>query len=158
MIVVHRVASIDAFPGLEPKRYDGRWHVAGDKIIYFASTAAGAVLEKIAHTEADPATLRDTVWQLWSYAFPATLETAELPPPPAGWESNWSICQALTRGWHGSGSVGLWVPSAVAPTERNLILHPERIASPPQANVRSFRPDQRIADPAARRTGRPDQR
>ena len=99
MIVGHRVASIDAFPGLEPKRYDGRWHVAGDKIIYFASTAAGAVLEKIAHTEADPATLRDTVWQLWSYAFPATLATAELPPPPAGWESTGQFA----KHWHVAG-------------------------------------------------------
>lgn len=156
MIVVHRVASIDAFPGLEPKRYDGRWHLAGDKVIYFASTAAGAVLEKIAHTESDPATLRDTVWQLWSYEFPASLEIGELAPPPQGWQSDWSLCQKLTRSWHASGPVGLWVPSAVAPTERNLILHPARLATPARASVQSFRPDQRIVDPSARRAGTPD--
>jgi RES domain-containing protein len=158
VIIVHRVASIDAFPGLEPKRYAGRWHLAGDKIIYFASTAAGAVLEKIAHAETDPATLRDTVWQLWSYAFPESLEIADLAPPPQGWEANWPACQKLTRRWQASGPAGLWVPSAVAPTERNLIVHPERLTSPAKSIVRSFRPDQRIADPALRRIGPPDQR
>ena len=150
-----RIAVADAFPGQEPKPYAGRWHLPGDVIIYLASTAAGAILERIAHAELDSATLEETVWLLWRYEAPADLQIDELPAPPNDWQSDWPACQQMTRNWHASGPAGLWVPSAVAHTEKNLLLRPDRIREPFAVTVERFRPDRRLINPGLRRFGSP---
>ena len=105
---------------------DGRWHSRGDRVVYFGASAAIAVLERLAHTDADllPADLR-----LGRFEYPEAVsvlnveEFSALPP-------DWVRDEAATRGiarqwWRARSSCLLAVPSALLPEESNMVLNPQ---------------------------------
>jgi RES domain-containing protein len=153
-----RVAALDAFADTSPKRFEGRWHRAGDRLIYFSLSPSSALNEFVAHAEMDAATLAAATLTIWTYQAPDDLgcDAIDRKALKAGWREDWALCQPQARAWHRAGAAALIVPSAIMPGEDNLIVHPARLAAPfPLRRRETFTPDARLVDPARRRRGRP---
>jgi RES domain-containing protein len=100
---------------------DGRWHLRGAAIVYFGASAAIAVLERLAHIDADlfPRDLRLARFDLSGVTIETRTELA----------LDWPRDQAWTRtigdGWRRRGaSCLLAVPSAILPEETNFVFNP----------------------------------
>jgi RES domain-containing protein len=116
----------DAFSGEGARRYRGRWHSAGVRVVYTSASISLATLELLVRTPRAHL-LRDTV--VISCTFPEAIvehidilhlpsDWRDYPPPPALAELG---TQWVLRG----ESAVLAVPSAVTPEEFNYILNVE---------------------------------
>jgi RES domain-containing protein len=110
--------------GLGSTFYDGRWHhKTGGQVVYAGSSRALCQLEKRVHTSG--VAVKSQILMRLDLPKDAVLhDVADL-----GLDEQWVSDVALTRsigdGWLQSGlSLGLWVPSAVEPLERNLLINP----------------------------------
>jgi RES domain-containing protein len=108
---------------------DGRWHNRGDRVVYFGASAAIAVLERLAHTDADllPDDLR-----LARFEYPdavPVIRIEEISALPASWMQDESATRGIARPWWRERSSCLCkVPSAILPEETNVLLnaqHPD---------------------------------
>lgn len=100
----------------------GRWHKQGELAVYFGATAAIAVLEKLAHTDADllPGDLR-----LGLFHFPAPIAAALAEPLPENWTNLQPWSQQIGTEWLRARSACLLpVPSAILPEESNYLFNP----------------------------------
>ncbi|MBI1187513.1 MAG: RES domain-containing protein [Alphaproteobacteria bacterium] len=153
-----RVAAADAFADSSPKTFEGRWHLPGDRVIYFSLSPSSALNEFVAHAEMEAATLAAAKLTLWAYDAPDDLACDVIDPAalPAGWREDWALCQPHARNWHRRGAAALRAPSAIMPAETNLLVHPARLAAPFKlARKLAFAPDARLIDPKRRRLGKP---
>jgi RES domain-containing protein len=135
-----------AFTGDGARLYGGRWHRAGMPAIYTSSTLSLAALDVLVHFDHELAPARFV-------AFPVSIPTAvrlqrlsakQLP-------RNWRALPApdetqdLGSKWLKSRkSVGLIVPSALVPQERNVLLDPTH---PDFARLRIGTPEPFSFDP-----------
>ena len=114
-----------ALTGEGARRYGSRWNPKGVPMIYTASTLSLAALETLVHFAIDTApvdyvalTIRvpdDAVEHVANKQLPADWYAT---PPPAA-------CQQLGARWAAEAqSLGLAVPSAVVPSETNILLNP----------------------------------
>jgi len=114
-----------ALTGEGARRFGSRWNPKGVPMIYTASTLSLAALETLVHFAIDTApvdyvalTIRvpdDAVERVANKQLPADWYAT---PPPAG-------CQQLGARWAAEAqSLGLAVPSAVVPSEDNILLNP----------------------------------
>lgn len=157
-MLLHRVAAREAFGDTSPKKHEGRWHLPGDRLIYFSLSPSSALNEFVAHAETDAATLAAAKLTMWVYDAPDNLafDTIARKSLDAGWRGDWALCQPHARRWHRAGPPALKVPSAIMPAEDNLIVHPARLAAPfPLVRKEVFTPDPRLIDPTRRRAGKP---
>ncbi|HCC57444.1 MAG TPA: RES domain-containing protein [Solibacterales bacterium] len=126
---------------------DGRWHSRGDRVAYFGASPAIAVLERLAHTDADllPGDLR-----LAHFEYPeavSTIRVEELSALPADWIQNEAAMRGIARQWwRERSSCLLLVPSAILPEESNLLFNPQhpQAASLQLVGERPFRFDPRL--------------
>jgi RES domain-containing protein len=113
------------FDGSGAALHGGRWNSPGRPVIYCAETYAGALLEKLVHTNIGRIP-RDQMYI--EIVVPAEVTVEEVPPQELpGWDSE---DQVVSRkhgdAWHDSGrTVVLVVPSVVVPLERNVLIHPQ---------------------------------
>jgi RES domain-containing protein len=116
----------DAFSGDGARRYKGRWHSAGSRVVYTCESISLATLELLVRA---PRAQLLPAYAIISCSFPEAiveeLDRGLLPrnwrdyPPP-------SLLQELGNRWIRSrASAGLAVPSAVTPQETNYLLNPE---------------------------------
>jgi RES domain-containing protein len=116
-----------AFSGDGARLYGGRWNAPGVAMVYTAQSLSLAQLELLVHLEADAVLRRHWRYfavELASQAILACESWAGLPPDYADWPAPAST-RALGDRWIAeSVSVGLSVPSAVTPGERNILLNP----------------------------------
>jgi len=114
-----------ALTGEGARRYGSRWNPKGVPMIYTASTLSLAALETLVHFAIDTAPV-DYVALTIRVPSDAIERVApnELPP-------DWNVtpapasCQELGARWaRQSKSLGLAVPSAVVPSETNILLNP----------------------------------
>lgn len=116
-----------AFSGEGARLYGGRWNSPGVAVVYLAQSLSLAQLELLVHLEAE-AVLRGH-WRYYSVAVSAEVilhceSLTDLPPDYAVWPAPAST-RALGDRWVADSlSVGLTVPSAITPGERNLLLNP----------------------------------
>jgi len=105
---------------------DGRWHMLGERVVYFGGSAAIVVLERLAHTDPD---LLPNDLRLGRFEFPEpVLETNidEFTSLPENWAQDEDATRRIGRQWRQQGtSCLLAVPSAILPEERNFVLNPE---------------------------------
>jgi RES domain-containing protein len=105
---------------------DGRWHILGERVVYFGGSAAIVVLERLAHT--DPDLLPDDLrLALFDFSEPV-LETKveEFAALPANWNRDENTSRLIGGRWRQQGSSCLLkVPSAILPEEPNFVLNPE---------------------------------
>jgi RES domain-containing protein len=103
---------------------NSRWHVKGvHHVVYAASNRALCQLEKRVHSNgANP--INQALMQLDMPDDSLLMAVSELGLP-ADWQSNEAATQALGLSWLASvASLGLWVPSAIEPSEMNLLINP----------------------------------
>jgi RES domain-containing protein len=103
---------------------NGRWHAKGQlQVVYSGSSRALCQLEKRVHCNG--ATPKNQALMRLEIGTDAMLLDAQDWGLQADWRSDEAGTQSLGMQWLGSGaSLGLWVPSFVEPSERNLLLNP----------------------------------
>jgi RES domain-containing protein len=137
MIVLWRLYRARYGPGLDGAGgtfADGRWHTRGTSVVYFGSSAAIMVLERLAHTDPD-----------YSHGICAWPVSPFAAGPPYAESKTLRSCfstgpriKAPTRLIGGKwlrdgGSCLLVVSSAILPEESNFVFNPGyRNSKPPQ--------------------------
>lgn len=103
---------------------NGRWHTQGPlQLVYAGSTRALCQLEKRVHSNgANP---KGQALMRLDLPAHANLLEADDVGLPVDWRSNEAATQALGMQWLSEvSSLGLWVPSFIEPSERNLLINP----------------------------------
>ena len=114
-----------ALTGEGARRYGSRWNPKGVPMVYTASTLSLAALEALVHFAIDTAPL-DYVALTIRVPDDAVKRVADKQLPP-DWHTMPApaACQALGARWAAQArSLGLSVPSAVVPSENNILLNP----------------------------------
>ena len=116
----------DAFSGEGGRLNSGRWHSAGHRIVYSASSLPLATLELLVHVSREDTAFEYSVVNCW---FPeAVVEDVDRSRLPHDWRSYPApaALQQIGNEWLRSrSSAVLCVPSAVLDTEINYLLNPE---------------------------------
>jgi len=135
LITVWRISKLKyaqtAYSGEGARREAGRWHAAGDRVVYTSSSAALAALEVLVHTDTD--LLPHTAYvaipaDITSRTKVIRLDASELPLNWQGIPSPPELREIGTRWLRERKSAVLAVPSAVVPFEWNYLLNPEHPA------------------------------
>jgi RES domain-containing protein len=103
---------------------NGRWHSKGQmQVVYAGSSRALCQLEKRVHCNG--ATPKNQALMRLEISADAALLDAKDWGLQSHWRQDEAGTQSLGMQWLTSGvSLGLWVPSYVEPSERNLLLNP----------------------------------
>lgn len=104
-------------------RAGGRWHQAGQWVVYLSESPAAALLEVCVHTAANDVPPDFTLLKIDGpdVKVPA-IEEDELPK---GWQSRLDITRELGMKWlRTKQSALLRVPSAIPPETSNFLLNP----------------------------------
>ena len=105
----------------------GRWHPmppTGKPVVYAGSSRSICQLGKRVHSNG----IAPKNMALMRLDLPAEAKFDEvlLSDLPADWTRNQAMTQALGLQWRMTGkALGLWVPSAVEPGDRNLVINPD---------------------------------
>ncbi len=131
--IVKRRYAGHAFDGEGAKLAGGRWNSPGHRIVYLSEHLSLAALELFVHLGEDAARLE---WVYFAVAIPPAVTTQTLNRKPKQWRAEPPTAASMRVGdaWLAAGdSALLQVPSAIIPTESNLLLNPAHASS---ANVR----------------------
>jgi RES domain-containing protein len=128
------------------RRWGGRWNPPGTAVIYSSTTLSLAALELLVHLDPDlaPEGLVAAAAELPPEVSPLALQPERLPD---GWRfyPAPSVLRELGAEWiRGADSVALAVPSAVIPSESNVLLNP---AHPDFSRLRMHPPEPFAFDP-----------
>lgn len=116
----------EAFSGEGARLYGGRWNSEGVAVVYLSATLSLAALETLVHAD------RRRFERDW-IAFEVTIPgSAMLELRDEDLPGDWRAAP-VSEGARGVGdawieaaaSVALWVPSAIVPVERNVLLNPQ---------------------------------
>jgi len=109
----------------------GRWHLPppdGQAIVYAGGSRAICQLEKRVHCNG----VKPIGQALLRLDLPdgaALQDVREDFDLPADWIDQEALTQSIGVAWRKAGdALGLWVPSAVEPSESNIVLNPDRPA------------------------------
>lgn len=122
-MILWRISRHKDLNGTGGLRSPGRWHHAGQPVVYLADSPAGALLEVCVHTSAsdvppDFTLLKIHAWEVEVQA----VEAGELPP---GWQSRVEFTRGLGSLWLQKKQTALLrVPSAIVPETTNFLLNP----------------------------------
>ena len=104
-------------------RSPGRWHHAGQPIVYLAESAAGALLEVCVHTSANDIPPDFTLLKVEAPEVPVQAIRRDRLPP--GWQSQLDFTRDLGTAWLQKKDTALLsVPSAIVPETVNFLLNP----------------------------------
>lgn len=105
---------------------DGRWHIGctgSRQVVYCGSSRALCQLERRVHCNG--AMPKNMALLQLDIPDASSLVDVESLGLPAAWRGDQTATQSIGMNWLTSGSsLGLWVPSFVEPSERNLLLNP----------------------------------
>lgn len=128
MVRVYRICkasrAADAFSGEGARVHGGRWNEKGTRLVYCSSSVSLAMLEVLVHTPSLP---RDMVTIRVTIPEDARIDTWAADDLPADWASAVPPVELKTLGstWAAAcGAVAVRVPSAIVPSETNLLLNP----------------------------------
>ena len=122
--IVKRRQARFAFTGEGARLSGGRWNSPGLRAVYLSSTLSLAAMETFVHLGEDAVRLDFVYFEI---AIPANVTITMLGPMPKGWrdEPPGNASMHLGDHWLRAGkSALLEVPSAIIPSEKNLILNP----------------------------------
>jgi RES domain-containing protein len=127
-----RLWRISDFPDLSGdggRRAAARWNSAGHPVVYTSEHPALALLENLAHIEAEPNDLPDT-YQLLEIDVAddiaaEVIDARHLSKTNAHWRSDLATTRALGDEWLvGQRTALLRLPSVILPKSTNLLLNP----------------------------------
>ncbi len=135
------------------RRRGGRWNAPGRPVVYTSSSVALATLEILVHMDSDllPSTLA-----AFTVDVPDGLgrEKVALADLPDGWRIEEALCRPYGEAWLDRGQAAiLLVPSAIVPTETNVLLNPRHAD---MGQIRVVAQERFVLDPrlVRRRPGR----
>lgn len=137
----------DAFSGEGARRFKGRWHDKGTRVVYTASSISLATLELLVQV---PRANKLGDFCIVACSFPeAIAEDLDRTKLPKNWRDYPAPpeLQHIGSAWVADGeSAVLAVPSAVTPEEINYLINPEHpdFHSVKVSLPRPFRPDLRL--------------
>lgn len=135
-----------AFSGIGSRNAGGRWTPPGRLAVYTAEHTSTAILEMLVHM--DPAHFgRNFVLIAADLPDDLSIDVVTEADLPSDWRTRYEDdeLQQVGADWlDRAQSVGLVVPSAVAPAESNIILNPEH---PEFAAVTIHDPEPYLFDP-----------
>jgi RES domain-containing protein len=144
-MVLWRISRHRDLSGTGGLRAGGRWHFAGQPVVYLSENPAAALLEVCVHTAANDVPPEFTLLKVVGPEVEVALvEEASLPQ---NWHSLFDISRELGTGWlRRRETILLKLPSAIVPHTWNFLfnpLHPyaDRFAI---AEARSYPFDSRI--------------
>jgi RES domain-containing protein len=122
-MILWRISRHRDLGGTGGLRSPGRWHHAGQPIVYLAETAAGALLEVCVHTSANDVPPDFTLLKIEA----PEIQVQAIQPDelPAGWQSHPDFTRDLGTAWLQKKDTALLsVPSAILPETVNFLLNP----------------------------------
>lgn len=108
-------------------RAAGRWHSAGQPIVYLAEHPASALLEVLVHLDIGDVSALPTGYQLLEVMTAVKVSALGLPARALDvtWRDDPGVSRAIGDAWLASGkSALLRVPSALVPNVANYLLNP----------------------------------
>jgi RES domain-containing protein len=111
----------EAFNGRGGLLGKGRWHSAGQLVVYASEHASLAMAECLVHLQR-----ADSIepYVRWEIDIP-DVHVAGTPEMPAGWTNAFEWTRAFGDKWiQSNASVAQLIPSAMVPTERNCLINP----------------------------------
>ncbi|HEY1216290.1 MAG TPA: RES family NAD+ phosphorylase [Bryobacteraceae bacterium] len=122
---LYRAAYGPGLDGIGGTFASGRWHLQGQRVVYFGETPAIVVLERLAHTDPD---LLPGDLQLGCFEFQRSVRTEAVEdrtPLPGNWVLDEQATRKAGTGWlRENSSALLKVPSVLLPEESNYLFNP----------------------------------
>ena len=129
--------------GVGAARLGSRWNSVGIEIVYASPSRALAVLEMLVHVARNNSA-RDAVFI--PIEVPDNL-IAGLPDPPEGWNDfpYRTASRTISDRWiEQASSLAMFVPSAILPAERNILINPGHADF---SHIRVGEPERHAFDP-----------
>jgi RES domain-containing protein len=126
-MVLWRISNYADLKGVGGLRASGRWHFAGQPVVYLAEHPALALLEILVHLEIRGADQLPNSYQLLRIEAHDDVTVAEIrdADTPENWRADTAWTQSAGTEWLAAGTSALLkVPSAVAPFSNNFLLNP----------------------------------
>lgn len=122
-MVLWRISRHRDLHGAGGLRAPGRWHHAGQPVVYLTEWPAAALLEVCVHTSANDVPPEFTLLRVVGPDVKPRIIKAD--GLPLGWQSRMEITRDLGTAWlRRKESVLLRVPSAIVPETTNFLLNP----------------------------------
>jgi RES domain-containing protein len=121
-----RISNYADLKGIGGLRASGRWHFAGQPVVYLAEHPASALLEILVHQQLSHSEYVPDSYQLLRIKVPDELAIAELQEAdtPENWRADMQWTQSAGTEWLAGGATALLkVPSAILPAT-NFLLNP----------------------------------
>ena len=126
MTTLWRISNYADLKGIGGLRAGGRWHFAGQPVVYLAEHPALALLETLVHFELATVAQLPNGYQLLRVEVPESVDVAEIAEgdAPADWRDNVDWTRGAGTEWlHTQPSAVLRVPSVVVPHAHNFLLN-----------------------------------
>ncbi|KVF00677.1 RES family NAD+ phosphorylase [Burkholderia vietnamiensis] len=127
MTTLWRISNYADLKGVGGLRAGGRWHFAGQPVVYFAEHPALALLETLVHFEIATVAQLPSGYQLLRIEASESVDVAEISEgdAPADWRENVDWTRSAGTEWlQTQPSALLRVPSVVVPHAHNFLLNP----------------------------------
>lgn len=120
-----RLSRFSALTGTGGLRLSGRWHTAGQPIVYLAESVPGAMLEVLVHLLEDGTIPPDYRLLRIGVADPDLMESISPGQTSAAWRDDVTVTQRIGNQWLAERRTALLrVPSVIAPATFNVLLNP----------------------------------
>jgi len=126
-MILWRISNYVDLKGVGGLRTPGRWHFAGQPIVYLAEHPALALLEILVHMEIGSVSQLPDGYQLLRVDVGEDIAVAEIASTdiPDDWQQNLAWTRSAGTQWlQTKTSALLKVPSAVVPFAHNFLLNP----------------------------------
>jgi len=122
-VVLWRISRHIDLMGIGGLRASGRWHHAGNPVVYLAENPASALLEVCVHTAVNDVPPQFTLLEIQGPE--VTLTLIDLAKLPDDWQTNLSVTRQIGTEFLRLGhSALLRVPSAIVPHTFNFLFNP----------------------------------
>jgi RES domain-containing protein len=122
-VILWRISRFKDLKGVGGQRAPGRWHFAGQPVVYLAEHPAAALLEVCAHTAANDVPPEFTLLRIVGPT--VKLDEIRASQLGAGWQHDLERTQRLGTEWlRKAETVLLKVPSAIVPATANYVFNP----------------------------------
>jgi RES domain-containing protein len=122
-MVLWRISRHRDLSGIGALKASGRWHYAGQPIVYLSESPASALLEVCVHTASNDV---PPEFMLLHIEGPdITVPSVQLADLADGWQHQPEVTRDMGTQWLRSGSSVLFkVPSAIVPQTMNFLFNP----------------------------------
>ena len=123
-MILWRISNHPSLDGKGGLKWPGRWHTAGQPVVYCASAPAAALLEMLVRLQS-PLSEFPVPYRLLQISAAESVSREAVGELPRDWMDDVQQTRAIGDEWLRSGrSVFLSVPSAVVPYTSNVMLNP----------------------------------